>query len=107
MRSFKVFFRWYNSEDVIPTLKVMERTIAFYHDQDIDMLKPGCTLLNLADIFPHKCTHKKHYPFTGEDKNLLGKVNKLLCKPLLSFLHAKQFLTMLFFESLQTYANQL
>ena len=41
MSSFKEFLRWYNNEDVVPTLEAMEKLIAFYHDKDIDMLKLG------------------------------------------------------------------
>ena len=41
MSSFKDFLRWYNNEDVVPTLEAMQKMIAFYHDKDIDMLKLG------------------------------------------------------------------
>ena len=37
MRSFKDFLRWYNNNDVVPTLEAMQKMIAFYHDKDIDM----------------------------------------------------------------------
>ena len=47
--------------------------IAFHHDKDIDMLKLGCTLPNLANICLHKPTDAKFYPFTEGDKNLLEK----------------------------------
>ena len=47
--------------------------IAFYHDKDIDMLKLGCTLPNLANICLHKSTDAKFYPFTEGDNNLLEK----------------------------------
>ena len=50
MSSFKDFLRWYNNKDVVPTLEAMQRMIAFYHDKNIDMLKLGCTLPNLANI---------------------------------------------------------
>ena len=50
MSSFKDFLRWYNNKDVVPTLEAMQKMIAFYHDKDIDMLKLGCTLPNLANI---------------------------------------------------------
>ena len=46
--SFKDFLRWYNIEDVVPTLEAMQKMIAFYHDKNIDMLKLGCTLPKLA-----------------------------------------------------------
>ena len=49
----------------------MQKTIAFYHDKDIDMIKLGCTLTNLANISLHKSTDAKFYPFTEGDKDLL------------------------------------
>ena len=50
--------------------------IAFYHDKDIDMLKLGCTLPNLANICLHKSTDAKIYPFTEGDKDLLEKIRE-------------------------------
>ena len=50
--------------------------IAFYHDKDIDMLKPGCSLPNLANICLHKATDAKFYPFTKGDKDLLEKIRE-------------------------------
>ena len=44
------FLRWYNNEDVVPTLETMPGVIIFYHDKIIDMLKLGCTLINQANI---------------------------------------------------------
>ena len=40
------------------------------------MLKLGCTLPNLANIYPHKSTDSKFYPFTGSDKDLLEKIRE-------------------------------
>ena len=76
MSPFKVFLRWYNNRDVVPTLEAMQKMIAFYHDKDIDMLKLGCTLPNLAYICLHKSTDAKLYPFTEGDKDLLEKFRK-------------------------------
>ena len=76
MSSFKDFLRWYNNKDVGPTLEAMQKTIAFYHDKNIDMLKLGCTLPNLANICLHKSTDAKFYPFTEGDKDLLEKTQK-------------------------------
>ena len=76
MSSFKDFLRWYNNKDVVPTLEAMQKMIAFYHDKDIDMLKLGCTLPNLANICLHKSTDAKFYPFTEGDKELLEKVRE-------------------------------
>ena len=74
MSSFKDFLRWYNNKDVVPTLEAMQKMIVFYHDKDIDMLKLGCTLPNLANICLHKSTDAKVYPFTEGDKDLLEKI---------------------------------
>ena len=67
--------RWYN-KDVVPTLEAMKKMIAFYHDQDIDMLKLGCTLPNLANICLHKSTEANFYPFTEGDEDLLEKIRE-------------------------------
>ena len=107
MSSFKDFLRWYNNKDVVPTLEAMQKMIAFYHDKDIDMLKLGCTLPNLANVSLHKSTDAKFYPFTEGDKDLLKKFEKTSLVAHLSFLHAKQLLIKLLSESLQTYANLL
>ena len=76
MNSFRDFLRWYNNKDVVPTLEAMQKMIAFYHDKDIDMLKLGCTLPNLANICLHKSTDAKFYHFTEGDKDLLEKVRE-------------------------------
>ena len=66
--------RWYNNKDVVPTLEAMQKLIVFYHDRDIDILKLGCTLTNLANICLHKSTDAKFYPFTEGNKDLLQKI---------------------------------
>ena len=73
MSSLEVFSRWYNNKDVVPTLEAMQKMIAFYYDEDIDMLKFCFTLPNLANMFLHKSTDAKFYPFTERDKDLLEK----------------------------------
>ena len=88
----------------MPNFEAMQKRIAFYHDKDIDMLKLGCTLPNLANIFQHKSTDAKFYSFTGGDKDLFEKTS-LVVHP--SFLYANQLLMRLSSESLQTYANLL
>ena len=107
LSSFKDFLRWYNKKDVVPTLEAMQKMIVFYHDKDIDMLKLGCTLPNLANISLHKSTDAKFYPFTERDKTFWRKFEKILLVVHLSFLHVKQLLMTFLFESLQTYANLL
>ena len=73
MRSFKDFLRWYNNKDVVPTLEAMQKMIAFGHIKDIDMLKLGCTLPNLANNYLHKSTDAKTYHFTEGKNDLLAK----------------------------------
>ena len=76
MSSFKDFSRWYNNKDVVPTLEARQKMIAFYHDKDIDMLKLGCTLPNLANIRLHKSTDAKYYPSTEGDKDLVHEIRE-------------------------------
>ena len=76
MSTFKEFLRWYNSKDVLPTLEGMQKMIVFYHDKDIERLKLGCTLPNLANICLHKSTVAKFYPFTEGDKDFLEKIRE-------------------------------
>ena len=76
MSSFKDFLRWYKNKDVVPTLEAMQKMIAFYHDKNIDLLKLGCTLPNLANICLHKSTDANFYPFTEGDKDLLEKIRE-------------------------------
>ena len=45
-------------------------------EKDVDMLKFGCTLANLANIRPHKSADAKFYPFTEADKDLLGRIRE-------------------------------
>ena len=52
----------------------MLKIIAFYHGKDIDMLKLGCTLPNLAKNCIHKSTDAKFYRFTEGEKKLLEKI---------------------------------
>ena len=71
MKSFKDFLMWYNNKDVVPTLEAMQKMIDFYHQKEIDILKLGCTLPNLANICRHKSTDSKFYPFTESGKDIL------------------------------------
>ena len=54
--SFKDFLLWYKEKVVVPTLEALLKIIAFYHDKDINKLKLGCTLPNLANICLRKAT---------------------------------------------------
>ena len=59
MKSFKDFLIWYNNKDVVPTQEAMQKMIEFLHQEEIDFLKLGCTLPNLATICLHKSTDSK------------------------------------------------
>ena len=54
----------------------MQKMIEFYHNKGIHMLKLGCTLPKLDNIFLHKSTVWKFFPFTDTDKNLLEKIRE-------------------------------
>ena len=77
MKSFINFLKWYNNKDVVPTLEEMQKMIEFYRQKEIDMLKLGCTLPNLANICLHKSTDSKFYLFTESDKDLLKRFVKI------------------------------
>ena len=59
MSLLKEFLRWYKNKDVVPTLEAMQNMVDFYHDIDIDMLKLGFTLPNLANICLNKSNNAK------------------------------------------------
>ena len=67
---------WYNNKDVVPTREAMQKIIEFYHQKEIDMLKLGCILPNLANVCLHKSTDSKFYPYTESDKDLLEKTRE-------------------------------
>ena len=99
MISFKDFLCWYNKKDVVPTLEARQKLIALYNDKDIDMLKLGCTLPNLANICLHKSTDANFYPFMEGDKVVLEKIEKMFVGVHHLFLHKKQLLTKLLFKN--------
>ena len=107
MGSFKDFMRWYNNKDVVPTLEAIQKMIAFYHDKNIDVLKLGCNLPNLANICLHKSTDKNSIHSRKGIKAFRKKFEKMLLVVHLSFSHGRQLLMKLLFESLQTFANLL
>ena len=74
MCTFKDLLRWSNEKDVVPTLETMQKLLVFYHKKGIYMLKLGCKLPNLANIFHHKTTSAKIYPFTDTDEDFLQKL---------------------------------
>ena len=77
--------RWYNKKDVLPTLELMQKKIAIYHDKDIDMLNLRCTLPKLANTCLHKSVGAKFYPFTEADKELLEKTRDVFGGPSIIF----------------------
>ena len=76
MQYFSDFLKWYNTKDFVPTLEAMQKMMEVYHNKGIDMLKHGCTLLNLANICLHKSTDSKFCPFTESDRDLLEKIRE-------------------------------
>ena len=56
-------------KDVVSTLEAMQKV-------NIDILKPRCTLPNLANNCPHKSPDMRFYHFTEADKDLLEKAWK-------------------------------
>ena len=57
-------------------MEANQKTFAFHHDKDIDILKLGCTLPNLANICPQISTDANFYPFTEGDKDQLEKIRE-------------------------------
>ena len=107
MSSFREILRWYYIKALAPLLEAMQKLIAFYHDEDIDLLKLGGTSPNLANICPHKSTDANFYPLTERDKTYWKKLQKASLVVHLSFLYAKQLLMKFSSQSVQMYANLL
>ena len=74
MKSFEDFLMWYNNKMLFQ--EAMQKMIEFYHQKEIDMLKLGCTLPNLANIRLQKSTDSEFYPFPESDKDLLEKIRE-------------------------------
>ena len=64
----------------------MQKKTAFHDDEDIDMLKLGCTLSNLSIIYLHKSIYAKVYPIAEGDNDLSKKVEKMLLMAHLTYL---------------------
>ena len=57
MTTMRDFLVWYNNRDVVPFLDAIDKQLAFYRQQNIDMFKygisvPGLTLLYLLNDLP-------------------------------------------------------
>ena len=86
MQYFSDFLKWYNNQDVVPTLGAMQKMIELYHNRGNDMLKLGCTLPNLTNVCLHKSTDSKFYPFTESDNDLLEKIREdMVGRPSIDF----------------------
>ena len=48
--------------------------VTFYHNKSNNLVKPGCTSPNFANICLQKYSRAKFYPFTENDKGLLEKI---------------------------------
>ena len=78
--SFKDFLRWYDKNDVVLTSEATQKKIAFHHDKDIDMLKLGCTLPNLANnICLHNSTDAIFNPLKEGDEDMLENNSGRCC----------------------------
>ena len=60
----------------MPILEAVQKMIGFYHDQDIDMLKIGCSLPKLTNLCLDKSTDAKFYPITEGGEDLLEKIRE-------------------------------
>ena len=98
---------WYNNKDVVPTPEAMQKIVQFYHQKEIDMLKLGCILPNLANICLHKSTDWKFYPFTESDNDMLEKFREDMVGGPPLFLHARLWLTKLLSAIQRICASQL
>ena len=78
MQYFSDLLNWYNNKDVVPTLEAMQKMIGLYHNKEIDVLKLGCTLPNMANICMDKSTDSKFYPSPESDKELHEKTREVL-----------------------------
>ena len=78
MQTFQDFLKWYNNKDVEPTREAMLKMIDFDHLQQVDLLKLGYTLPNLANRFLHSSTNATFFPFCEKDKDYDTYIRKWL-----------------------------
>ena len=67
MNTFHDFLKWYNNKDVVPNLDAMKKMIQFYYSKQIDMLKLGYTLPNLANRILHSSTLAAFFQFCEKE----------------------------------------
>ena len=63
----KTFYAGATTKTLFQHSKQGKKSLRFFQKKEIDMLKLGCTLPNLANIPLHKSTSAKFYPFTETD----------------------------------------
>ena len=85
IRTIKDFFTLVQQQSRCPNTQSNAKNACFCHRKEIDMLKLGCTLPNLANICMHKSTSAKFYPITEAHKNLLQKIRDLVGGPSIVF----------------------
>ena len=69
--------------------------IEVYHQNEIEMLKLGCTLPKLANICLQKSTDSKFHPLTESDKDLSEKIREDMVNGTFIALTQKQWLARL------------
>ena len=76
MRTFRDFLLYYYSKDIVPTLEAQQKMVDSYHNKGIDMLKLGCTFLNLENICLQQSTTAPFHPFAESNKGLLEEISE-------------------------------
>ena len=107
MQFSSVFLKWYNNEDIVPTLEAMQQKIEFYINKGIDMLKLGCTLPNLTNFFCINRQIQNFIPLQNRIKICLRRYEKISLAVLLLSLHVKLWWMKLLYANHQTCANQM
>ena len=77
MSSFKDFLKGYKYKVVVFIWEAIQKTIAFYHNKDIDMLKLDCTLYNQASPVYINLTLKNSIRSLRETKACCRKWEKI------------------------------
>ena len=75
--SFKDFLRYFNNEDVVPTVEAMKKRVESYQNTGIGMVNFGCTLPNLDNICPYSSISEKIDPFTENNRIFFQKFEKI------------------------------
>ena len=73
MSAFEDFLRWYNKEQILSALVAFNKTMAFYQDKDIDILKLGSTSPKVAKVHLHESENTSVYLLTHGFKETLDK----------------------------------